>query len=76
MLRNNNIRGLLLSTMAVMWAFSACSSTTNDTGFEKSETTGEPQAASVSDSDVSVKSAVDFDHELDPYEPKKKNYNF
>ena len=51
---------------------SSCSAATQDPeAGDGSVGETEPEA-----SHASVKSAVDFDHELDPYQPKKDHYNF
>ena len=97
---NGNIKIILLSGLAAMFVFSACSSAAYDTGrdnsgnnswdtggynsgdnsgynsADNSVTTGTQQTVDESGEEVSAESAVDFDHELDTYEPKKRAYNF
>jgi ribose transport system substrate-binding protein len=67
---------ILLSGLAAMSVFSACSSKSYDTGVDDSGATGALQTVDETGSDVLAESAVDFDHELDSYEPKKRKYNF
>ena len=73
------IKALMLSSLLVLSViiFLACSNTSPP------EDSGEtPNAADItSDEDPSkaeepVRSAVDFEHELDSYVPKKNHYNF
>jgi ribose transport system substrate-binding protein len=65
----------------VVFVASACSSTPSAVGSDGSGHAGEPGVSSVGEpippgSDNLVHSAVDFDHELDSYEPLKDHYNF
>jgi ribose transport system substrate-binding protein len=69
-----------LAMIAALLVFTACSSASSAAGTDESvisddpgKTAAEPET---SESDDSVRSAVDFDHELDSYEPHKDHYNF
>ena len=69
-----------LAMIAALLVFTACTSASSAAGTDESvisddpgKTAAEPET---SESDDSVRSAVDFDHELDSYEPHKDHYNF
>ena len=69
-----------LMTAAVLPVFTACSSASSAAGADETVLSdaayGTAEAAGSMQSDESVRSAVDFDHELDSYEPHKDRYNF
>lgn len=69
---------LCISLGAVLSAFAltSCSTLNSDTETADSVITDASNGAASTGSNVSIQSAVDFDHELDPYEPKKDHYNF
>lgn len=77
-LRNFRILPIVLLSALVMTSCSAASSDTDLITAAPDESSNEVNATEQSDqaSDDSVRSAVDFDHELEDYEPKKDNYNF
>lgn len=69
---------LLLSVMTAGLIFSACSSASPAVGSDQ-DATSQNSVSQGSDNvspDASIRSAVNFEHELDSYEPKKDNYNF
>lgn len=80
MRKYGKIIGLLICAMMVVLIINACSSASpavrsnENTISDSSDVTTEAQVASKPDD--SVLSAVDFDHELDSYEPLKDHYNF
>ena len=71
---------LSLSAMAAMLFLSACSSTvpSAETAETAASSTGEEssETAAPSGSEDSVRSVVNFDHELDSYVPRRNHYNF
>ena len=70
--------GILTCTLLASVVLASCSFAPSGTGPEGSpipKETGDTVEAA-SGSDDAVNSAVDFDHELDQYEPKKDHYNF
>jgi len=72
-----NKRILFMSAMSAgILIFSACSSASNDVATDATISAGSVQTAGQSGSEALAQSAVNFDHELDQYEPKKKEYNF
>lgn len=75
LLRKNRILSLVLLATVFL---SACSFASSDTGSDENTVSiGSDDAnGSASGSENLVSSAVDFDHELDNYEPKKNHYNF
>ncbi len=62
---------ILLTVSMTALVIAGCSGTRSG-----SETAQEETAASVESAKESVLGAVDFDHELDDYEPKKDHYSF
>lgn len=71
--RKTGIVSLVLLTALVLSSCDASSSGTGDG--ETAEGTGAMTESDAKTEDT-VNSAVDFDHELDQYEPKKDHYNF
>ena len=76
---------LALFMIAAVLVISACSSAPSAVGSDANGHSGNSEAAAVVGpaevpasfkSDNPAHSAVDFDHELDPYEPLKDHYNF
>ena len=71
---------ILITALAVLSCFTACSSAASAAGPDENTPPGKPGAAAEgpesSGADDSVRSAVDFDHELDSYKPLKDRYNF
>ena len=75
---------LALFMIAAVLVISACSSAPSAVGSDANGQSGNSEAAvdgsaevpASFKSDNPVHSAVDFDHELDPYEPLKDHYNF
>ena len=71
---------ILTTALAVLLCFTACSSAASAAGPEENTPPEKPGTAAEepgsSGADDSVRSAVDFDHELDPYKPLKDHYNF
>lgn len=70
----------LTMVLAALLVFAACSSASPAAGADESALSGNTgkaaEGSASSQSDDSVHSAVDFDHELDSYEPHKDHYNF
>ena len=66
--------------VAAMLILAACSAPLPAAGEDESAPAGASDSAieeqSVSKTDDSVRSAVDFEHELDSYEPRKDHYSF
>lgn len=76
---------LLISALTAGLVFNACSFTSPTVGTEGEESLSDQDDAANDStqketdpvkSDDSVRSAVNFEHELDSYEPKKDHYNF
>ncbi|MBR4574149.1 MAG: substrate-binding domain-containing protein [Lachnospiraceae bacterium] len=72
---------VLFAGLAAVFIFTACAPQALSTGQSAdagSDTVDSGAADPGTDSDAaeSVNSAVNFDHKLDPYVPKKNNYNF
>ena len=69
-----------IAAVAAMLILAACSAPLPAAGEDESAPAGASDSAieeqSVSKTDDSVRSAVDFEHELDSYEPRKDHYNF
>ena len=70
-----------LAALFTVAFFTACSSATGPAGSESSApqsgpATSDDAVSSGTEAVTSAHSAVDFDHELDSYEPKKDHYNF
>lgn len=76
---------LALFMIAAVYCISACSSAPSAGGSDTTQHPGNSEVASAIEpaeapdsfkSDNPVRSAVNFDHTLDPYEPLKDHYNF
>ena len=71
---------ILTIVLAALLIFTVCSSASPADGSDGSVFSGNSDIAAkgpkASTSDDSVRSAVNFDHELDSYEPHKDHYNF
>ncbi len=71
---------LIFSMIAAVFVFSACASTSASSVPDKAGQSGSSETAAGDQNsfkpDDTVQSAVDFDHKLDSYEPKKDHYNF
>ena len=71
---------ILMMVVTAMLIFAACPSASPAAGSDERMLSGDSEKASEgpvsSKSEDSVRSAVDFDHELDSYEPHKDHYNF
>ncbi len=74
------IMNTLTMVLAALLLFAACSSASPAAGSDERVLSGNSSIVAEepisSKSDDSVRSAVDFDHELDSYEPHKDRYNF
>lgn len=74
------IIAILIMTTAALLVLAACSSTFPAAGLDENKPAGNPDKAAEepipSKTDDSVRRAVDFDHELDTYEPHKDHYSF
>ncbi|MCR4849627.1 MAG: substrate-binding domain-containing protein [Lachnospiraceae bacterium] len=77
--------GILLITLLTVLVFTACSSTSavgnagdsaQTDAFDEAGITDADNLSSGQESETSAHGAVDFDHDLDSYEPKKDHYNF
>ena len=73
--RRTGLISLVLSAAVVLSACSFASPGAGSGTDTSPEATGDMIEADTSPEDA-VSSAVDFDHELDQYEPKKDHYNF
>lgn len=75
-----NIVAVLIMTIAALLLLAACSSTVPAAGSDENKPAGDSDKAAeepiTSKTDDPVRSAVDFDHELDTYEPHKDHYSF
>ncbi len=74
-----NVSGrITISLIAVLSAFvfTSCSAVSSDTQPADEVMTATEEGALGITANASVNSAVDFDHELNEYKPKKDNYNF
>jgi ribose transport system substrate-binding protein len=73
---------MLISALAAVLVFGACSFASGESGSERKDLLSDTNAAAqesvipATESDNSVSSAVNFKRELDSYKPKKDNYNF
>ena len=83
MRKNKRTAGLFITVFAAALLFSACTSASPMDGSGGKKPTAETADAVGTDFNEDavkpadrVRSAVDFDHELDSYEPKKDHYNF
>ncbi len=81
----NGERGILLLAMAAAFVFQACSFASPAGGSDGAASLSEPdvtvqnsasKGADAFSTDDSVRSAVNFEHELDTYEPLKDHYDF
>ncbi len=68
--------GISLIAVLSAFAFTSCSEVSSDTQFAEEVMTVTEEGSSGIAVNSSVNSAVDFDHELNGYKPKKDNYNF
>lgn len=70
----------LTMLLAVLFTLASCGLLSPAALAEEARSPGDPAAAaegtSASQPEDSVRRAVDFEHELDAYEPRKDNYNF
>ncbi len=80
MQKNGKKMGLLTPALIAVLVFIACSSAFPAAGSDEdmlsADTVITAEGIDLSGSDETVRSAVDFDHELDSYEPLKDHYNF
>jgi ribose transport system substrate-binding protein len=73
---------MLISALAAVLVFGACSFASGESGSERKDLLSDTNAAAqesvipATESDNSVSRAVNFKRELDSYKPKKDNYNF
>ena len=74
------IISILIMAIAAQLILAACSSTFRAAGSDENKPAGNPDKAAEESiafkTEDSVRSAVNFDHELDSYEPHKDHYNF
>ena len=74
------ITAILIMAIAAQLMLAACSSTFRAAGSDENKPAGNPDKAAEESiafkTEDSVRSAVNFDHELDSYEPHKDHYNF
>ena len=80
MKKNACIIAILIMAIAAQLMLAACSSTFRAAGPDENKPAGNPDKAAEESiafkTEDSVRSAVNFDHELDSYEPHKDHYNF
>ncbi len=85
MLVNGKKKILLISVLMTGPVFNACSNASPAVGPARNEAAADQdvseqnsvsQEADTAETDASVRSAVNFEHELDSYEPQKDQYNF
>ena len=80
MQKNGKRKGLLISALIAVLVFTPCSSASPAVGSDGNQLSNDSiktvEDPAPSESDETVRSAVDFNHELDSYKPLKDNYNF